>query len=348
MTLETRLDDLDAALVDGFQSGFPIVERPFRDIGERLNATESTVLDRIRRLDDDGLFRRVGAVLNPPVIGSSALAAARVADERFDEIAEFVNGYDRVNHNYRRAHAWNMWFVVTAESLGLRDRILEDIGAVAGDLLVLPLRTEFYINLEFPVVNDDRWAREDISETPVSPTPVSETAVHGLPDLEARLVLEIQDGFPLTRTPYADIAANVGADATDVIAALGRLREWNCIKRIGCVVDHRTAGFDANAMVVWDVPDGEIDDRGVTAGRRPYVTYCCHRPRRPAQDWPYTLFTMIHARDRAALESRIDALATGPLPFDHARLHTVESLKQTGVRYRDLLGRGDTPREVHA
>ncbi|WP_336343420.1 siroheme decarboxylase subunit beta [Halalkalicoccus ordinarius] len=350
------LDDVDAALVDGYQSGFPVERRPFRAVGEALGIGEEEALARVKRLRDRGVVRRFGAVLNPPVIGSSTLAAVRAPEERFEEIASVVNEYRQVNHNYRRDHEWNMWFVVTAGSRETRDRILEEIEERTGHpVLVLPMLTDFYIDLEFPVVNADRFARETDTEgrlarasavdgtgasadaERVSATRISEEATGDLSGLEARVLLEIQEGLPLSATPYRDVARSLGAETDDVLAAVDRLLAEGCIKRIGCVVNHVVTGFDANCMVVWDVPDDDLDERGGAAGALPYVTLCYHRPRRPELDWPYNLFTMIHGRDPKAVDEKIDELAAEHLPYEHERLYSTETLKQTGARYGELL-----------
>jgi DNA-binding Lrp family transcriptional regulator len=332
------LDDIDATLIDEYQSGFPVRERPFAAVGSALGVSEAEALRRVRALRERGVFRRFGAVLNPPVIGSSTLAAVQAPDDRFDEVAAVINDYRQVNHNYRRDHAWNMWFVVTAGSRERRDEILADIEARTGcEVLVLPMLTDYYIDLEFPVVNDDRFARESLSETTVSATRISEDATGDLTPMEAALLVEIQDGFPLSETPYRDIATAIDAPVDDVIAAVERLLADGCIKRIGCVVNHIVTGFDANCMVVWDVPDADLDDRGTAVGSLPYVTLCYHRPRRPEQEWPYNLFTMIHGRDPAAVDEKIDELAADHLPFTHERLYSTETLKQTGARYDELV-----------
>jgi len=333
------IDDVDARLVDGYQSGFPVAERPFRAVAADLGIDEGDALDRVERLREMGIFRRFGAVLNPPVIGSSTLAAVKAPEDRFEAVAETINGIRQVNHNYRRDHEWNMWFVVTASSRENRDAIIDDVEAETGlDVLVLPMLTDFYIDLEFPVVNTDRFARESVAGTEASATRISEDAAADLGDLDRRLLLEIQDGFPLSATPYRDIAAAVDADVADVLAAIEGLRTDGCIKRIGCVVNHVVTGFDANCMVVWDVPDDELDARGEAVGELPYVTLCYHRPRRPAQDWPYNLFTMIHGREADAVDEQVDELATDYLPVEHERLYSTETLKQTGARYDDLVG----------
>ncbi len=336
-----RIDDTDAALIDDYQSGFPIAERPFERVGETLGISEREALERVETLRETGIFRRFGAVLNPPVIGSSTLAAVRAPDDRFEEIAGIINGYRQVNHNYRRDHEWNMWFVVTAGSLETRDEIIEGIEEQTGcSVLVLPMLTDFYIDLEFPVVNTDRFARESVESTAVDATRISETAAADLSTLERELLLEIQEGFPLSETPYRDIAETLESPVEDVLAAIERLLSNGCIKRIGCVVNHIVTGFDANCMVVWDVPDEALDDRGEAVGELPYVTLCYHRPRRPEQEWPYNLFTMIHGRDPDAVAAKIDELADEQLPFEHERLYSTETLKQTGARYEEIVGDG--------
>jgi DNA-binding Lrp family transcriptional regulator len=334
------LDAVDAQLIDDYQSGFPIDERPFRRLGEDVEVSEKEALARVEGLIDRGVFRRFGAVLNPPVIGSSTLAAVQAPEERFSEIAEVVNSHRQVNHNYRRAHDWNMWFVVTAGSRERRDAILADIEERTGcEVLNLPMLTDFYIDLEFPVVNGDRFARESSAEGEgVHATAISEAATGDLSALDARLLLAIQGGFPLTATPYRDIAADLGEPVESVLEAIRRLCETGCIKRIGCIVNHVVTGFDANCMVVWDVPDNDLETRGTDVGALPYVTLCYHRPRRPAQNWPYNLFTMIHGRDPETVATKIDALAADHLPYAHERLYSTATLKQTGAQYEELLG----------
>jgi DNA-binding Lrp family transcriptional regulator len=343
-----RIDEVDAALIDGFQSEFPIQERPFEAVGEELGVTPDEARERVERLMDEGIVRRFGPVLNPPVIGSSTLAAVAAPEDRFSAVAEAINDHQQVNHNYRRDHEWNMWFVVTAGSLAKRDGILAEIEAETGlEVLNLPMLTDYYIDLEFPVVNGDSFARE--TETPpapasggtnpegVSATRIAETAAADLSGLDRALLLEIQDGFPLSETPYRDVAGAVDAPLADVLEATERLLAEGCIKRIGCVVNHVVTGFDSNCMVVWDVPDAELDERGRAAGDLPFVTLCYHRPRRPERGWPYNLFTMIHGRDPDAVDGKIDELAAAHLPFAHERLYSTETLKQTGARYEAIV-----------
>jgi len=335
---QTGLDATDRALIDGFQSGFPLEQNPFDTVGEALGTTAVDAFERLERLMQRGIVRRFGAVLNPPVIGSSTLAAVQAPQERFEDIAAVINGYDQVNHNYRRKHAWNMWFVVTAATQARRDEILAEIEERTGcAVLNLPMLTDYYIDLEFPVVNDDRVAREGITETDVSATRISEDAIGDLTASERSVILAIQAGFPMSSSPYAEIGNQLGLEVEEVIETISGLIDKRCIKRVGCVINHVTTGFTANCMVVWDVPDAALDERGERVGRLPYVTLCYHRPRRPEQGWRYNLFTMVHGREAEFVDAKIDELATDHLPYPHERLYSEEKLKQTGARYRALL-----------
>jgi len=335
------IDTVDERIIDGYQSGFPVVERPFDVVGAALDIRAEAAVERVQGLVDAGILRRFGPVLNPPVIGASTLAAVQAPADRFDDIAAVVNEYRQVNHNYARDHAWNMWFVVTAATPERRDEILSEIGDRTGcAVLDLPMLTDYYIDLEFPVVNADRFARESLDATDVEATSISEGSTATLSALERRLLLAIQDGLPLTETPYADVAATIGASTDDVLLGIERLLEAGCIKRVGCVVDHVVTGFDANCMVVWDVPDEQLDEIGAAVGRLPYVTLCYHRPRRPAMDWSFNLFTMVHGREKAAVDEKIDELATDHLPYDHDRLPSTATLKQTGAQYEALVDDG--------
>ncbi len=145
-------DGLGRALLDGFQRDLPLVPRPFAGIAERLGTDEATVIDLLRRLVEEGVVSRVGPVLAPHRAGCSTLAAMAVPDERLEEIAGLVSGYDEVNHNYQREHRWNLWFVLTAADRAQLDAVLDEIRARTGlAVLDLPLLEAFRLDLGFPL-----------------------------------------------------------------------------------------------------------------------------------------------------------------------------------------------------
>lgn len=153
----------------------------------------------------------------------------------------------------------------------------------------------------------------------------------------------LEDGLPLVARPYAALGERLGLSEGEVIAALRSLIKSGVVKRFGVVVRHHELGYRANAMVVWDVPDDRIAEVGARLSALPFVTLCYRRPRR-LPDWPYSLFCMIHGRERAAVETLAEeATAKAELSgLPRAILFSQRRFKQRGARYgaRDAGGRG--------
>jgi len=155
-----------------------------------------------------------------------------------------------------------------------------------------------------------------------------------LDPLERRLIAAVQDGLPLEPRPYAAIARRIGARERWVRETLARWLEDGRVKRMGVVVRHRAVGYDANAMVVLDVLDAEVDAIAERLARAREVTLCYRRPRRPPR-WPYNLFCMIHGRDREAVLARVATLVVeaGAAEAPRAVLFSRRCFKQRGARY---------------
>lgn len=153
-------------------------------------------------------------------------------------------------------------------------------------------------------------------------------------DEQRNLIKATQAGLPLTPRPYRVIGERIGLSEEEVIQSLSDSLREGLIKRLGVVVRHHELGYRDNAMVVWDVPDEKVDQRGEWLGQQPGVTLCYRRPRRPPT-WPYNLFCMIHGNNRSAVCERIQALSrTRALAgISHAVLFSSRRFKQRGARY---------------
>jgi DNA-binding Lrp family transcriptional regulator len=146
------LSDIEKRLLNDFQQGFPLSERPFAELGAQLGLDEDQVLTALQRLQAEGYITRVGAVFRPNRVGASTLAALAVPDGRLSEVADLVSAYPEVNHNYEREHEFNLWFVVTAADRARLRQVLENIQAGSGlKVLDLPLEEDYFINLGFPL-----------------------------------------------------------------------------------------------------------------------------------------------------------------------------------------------------
>lgn len=147
-----ELRDLERRLLDIYQRDFPLVPEPYAEIARRLGITEKAVLGMLSRLLKSGISDLVGAVIAPRQAGWSTLAAMKVPRERLEEVAEVVNAYPEVNHNYEREHPCNPWFVITGPDVETVTEVLLEIGERCGFLVLdLPLIDAFHLDLGFPV-----------------------------------------------------------------------------------------------------------------------------------------------------------------------------------------------------
>ncbi len=148
------LDDLDRAILNEIQSNFPLVPRPYAEMGRRVGAGEEEVLRRVRALHEAGVIRRIGANFTSRKLGyTSTLCAARVPPEKLEQFAAVVNRYPEVTHNYVRKHRFNVWFTLIAESPVRLAEIIEEIREASGvaDILSLPAKEVFKIKVDFPM-----------------------------------------------------------------------------------------------------------------------------------------------------------------------------------------------------
>jgi len=143
-------DAIDRAIMNMLQDGFPVSERPYREAGAALGLEESVLIERIAELVAGGQLSRFGPMFNAERMGGSfCLAAIAVPPERFEEVASLVNAHAEVAHNYERAHALNMWFVVATERPEQVAEVLTDIKNETGlEVYAFPKLEEFFVGLK--------------------------------------------------------------------------------------------------------------------------------------------------------------------------------------------------------
>ncbi|MCX7098749.1 MAG: AsnC family protein [Methylococcales bacterium] len=150
---------------------------------------------------------------------------------------------------------------------------------------------------------------------------------------DRQLLAHIQLGLPLCARPYQAIGDAIAMPETEVIERLTRLKQQGLIKRLGVIVKHRPLGYNANAMIVWDIPDALIHALGTQLSRYEFVTLCYQRPRLEA--WPYNLYCMIHGKDRATVLAQLAQLDSACQLADFKReiLFSRQCFKQRGALY---------------
>lgn len=142
--------DFEKNLLNDFQRDFPLEARPYEAIANRLGVTEDDVIDAYKALKGQGTISRIGAIVKPNSVGASTLAAMAVPENELQDVADVVSNYWEVNHNYRREHRLNLWFVVAADDREDVLCVLKDIEEKTGyAVLDLPLEQDFHLDLGF-------------------------------------------------------------------------------------------------------------------------------------------------------------------------------------------------------
>lgn len=147
------LERSDKLLINRLQRGFPLSSRPYREVGKELGIEEQEVIQRLRRLLEEGALTRLGALLNAPQLGGQrTLAAVAAPPQRLEEVIAAINRHPEVAHNYERRHRYNLWFVISSEEPQAIDRVIAEIERETGLTVInLPTleeyRVQFYYEL---------------------------------------------------------------------------------------------------------------------------------------------------------------------------------------------------------
>lgn len=335
------LDAADYALANRWQRGFPLVPRPFREVGAQSSLSEEEALENFRDLASRSVIDRVGPVFRPNTVGASSLAAMAVPAERLEDVAGFVSAQPGVNHNYQRDHACNLWFVVTGTSEAQVQWTLSCIEYATGlPVLRLPLLEEFHIDLGFDLATGNAPREKKVPGTFSQEKVPGTFSGEKVPDTFSRkLVGATASGLPLVSRPYEAVGARLGVPEQEVIEGLKAMLEDGRIRRLGAVVRHRRLGFTANAMAVWDVPDDAVAALGAALAAEPAVTLC-YRRARALPHWPYNLYCMVHGRERPAVDAELARIAArhGLDAWPHARLFSERCFSQKAASYGDRDG----------
>jgi len=147
------MDAIDKKIINHLQGGFPISERPYAEVAEKLAITEDELRKRLSQLLETGILSRFGPMYHAERLGGGlTLAAMHVPESEFDLIAEKVNTFPEVAHNYARDHELNMWFVLATEKPERIEKVINEIEVQTGlKVYNMPKQAEYYVGLKFEV-----------------------------------------------------------------------------------------------------------------------------------------------------------------------------------------------------
>ena len=325
------LDDVDKKLLNLMQGSFPLAPRPYAEVATLAELDEDEVMRRVQRLLDDRIIRQVTPIFDTRVLGySSMLVAAKVDPEYPHRAAKIVNSHPGVSHNYLRNHDFNMWFTIATEpdsKLGL-EGTLDVLTRLTGAESVrqLPTLKLFKIRMDLEMEKGTKdLAAAGVAMDPMEPDPIE------LSELDYAVIRTLQGDMQVVPEPYAPAAREIGISQDELLAHLESMRERKALRRVAAILFHRRAGFSANGMGVWNVPEERIMEVAPLMASFRGISHCYQRP--TYEDWPYSVFTMAHGRSKDECDAILDSIAEESGVEDRRTLYSSTEFKKVRLLY---------------
>ncbi len=329
MQANQQLDAVDKKLLNEIQWVFPLADRPYLEIANRHGISEDEVMRRVGAMKDLGIIRQINAIFDTRRLGyKSALVAFAVKPEKLDHVAEQVNEHPGVSHNYERNHEYNMWFTLAVPP---GSDMKEDLDRMAGldgviKYRVLPTLKLYKIGVRLDMVNEDQDKPKPTDEVKhMNPEKFEVT------ERDKEFIRELQKDLKTVQEPFKEFADNLGITTAELFAKAKEYEDIGIMRRFAAILRHRDAGFMANGMVVWHVPEDRVDEAGFKLAEFPQVSHCYRRPIYP--DWRFNLFSMVHARSLEAAEKMAVEMSETVGIKDYQILFSSREFKKERVKY---------------
>lgn len=317
-----HIDALSRRLIDRYQHGMPLCAEPYRAMAEELGCSEDEVLACLGQLQEGGGLSRIGPVFEHSRAGASTLVALAVPEARLEHVAARINAFPR-------SITTTCASIATTSGSSLPGRTARISTACSPRSRRTPALCRSICRCSRPSVSTwaSRWETSD-ERLSRRTTGIAAAAPAG-------------NRVAAGGRPYRQLAEQIGCSEQQVLEQVEQWQQVGLFRRVGLVLKHRALGFRANAMLVMDIPDEQVDEVGRRLGQAAGVNLCYQRPRRLPQ-WPYNLFCMVHGREREQVCQLIEQLLAehGLSGVPHQLLFSTRAFKQCGGRF------APPPREV--
>jgi DNA-binding Lrp family transcriptional regulator len=314
-------------ILSRIQKKFPLVSRPFKVIADELNMSEDEVLEILQEQKKSNIIRQTSAIFDTKRLGyKSSLVAFKIPSEKISDAVKIINSHPGISHNYERNHDFNIWFTVAVSptsKLGLEKTVALLAEATgAEDYIILPTLKLFKINVKLNTTgNDDK--KEEVKK--VKHTDIELTPLHH------SIIRYAQNDIEMVKEPFKNIVEALNIDYDTFFNALSELQEAGVMRRFASILNHRKAGFSANAMVVWDVDEENGEAIGERAAAFSAVSHCYLRPK--YENWQYNLFTMVHGKSTEETNAIIAEMALEIDSKSHMPLYSSREFKKVRIEY---------------
>jgi DNA-binding Lrp family transcriptional regulator len=314
-------------LLSTIQRNFPLTPRPFKTIAEELGSDEETIIKLISEEKSRGIIRQISPIFDTKRLGySSSLVSFKVKYENIDRAVKAINSHPGVSHNYEREHPFNIWFTLAVppnSKLGLDETVkILAKEASAIDYIILPTLKMFKIAVKLDTTG--KGAKKEQVKRPKLKN-IKLTPLH------YEVVKVSQHDIPIVKEPFKKIVEKLNMDYDKFFSILNELKGAGVMRRFAGILNHRRAGFNANAMVVWDIDEEKGMEIGKRAAEFSAVSHCYLRPKYP--NWPYNLFTMVHGRTMEETNGIIREIASEIEHFSRRPLYSIREFKKVRIKY---------------
>jgi DNA-binding Lrp family transcriptional regulator len=298
-----RKEELKNTLLSLIQKEFPLIKKPFLELAKKLHISENEVLDMLKEEKNNSIIRQISPIYDTKKLGyKSSLVAFKIEKKDIDKAIEIINSHPGISHNYERNHSFNIWFTIAVDpksSLGLEKtvKLLAKL-TNAKEFIILPTLKMFKIQVKLNTTGKDP-KREKVTKKSFKKLELT--------DEHKRIIEKTQYDLPIKSEPFEDIVKELGISYEELFTSLQKFKDAGIMRRFAAILNHRKAGFNANAMVVWDIDEKKGEDIGKKVATFSAVSHCYLRPKYP--NWPYNLFTMIHGKTTEETNSIVEDMA---------------------------------------
>ncbi len=314
-------------ILSRIQKKFPLVPKPFEEIANELGMQEAEVLAILQEEKANNIIRQTSAIFDTKRLGyTSSLVAFKIPPEKIDAAVEIINSHPGISHNYERNHDFNIWFTLAVapdSKLGL-EKTLEILAEATGaeEYIMLPTLKLFKISVKLNTTGkDDKKEKvKKVKHTEIELTP-----------LHHEVIKRAQYDIKIESEPFKKIIDELEITYEQFFAILVELQEAGIMRRFASILNHRKAGFNANAMVVWDVDADKGEAIGEAAAAFSAVSHCYLRPK--YANWPFNLFTMVHGKTTEETNGIIAEMSKEIEAKSHMPLYSSREFKKVRIEY---------------
>ncbi len=333
MKAQVLLNDMERWLLNRIQYNFPIEREPYECLAREYGGTPAEIYRSVCNLRDKGIIRRVGASYVPCSLGySTTLVSVMVLPSAIEDAALRATQFPEVTHNYERINDFNLWFTVITSSSEKLQYIIDEVSQVSGVQKIhsLPACRTFKLKVNFHF--DGREERVSPNDDPSEQQKTTaRNKINSSVEIHKTLIAKTCGDIGAGLTPYCDLAHDIGLDCDELLKLLCAYRDAGIMRRFGAILQHQTAGFNGNAMVVWQVPDARIEEIGRNFASFPEISHCYQR--KTVNGWPFNLYTMVHGKTRDQVSDLCKKIAENRNIDNYQLLFSAREFKKTSMVY---------------